>query len=329
MIRIGVLSPSEIAFRRGIPGIIASDACEYAGVAHASLAEWSGQSESHAAKCSRFLESYGGRIYDSFEDMLSDPEVDAVYIPLPPSEHLKWTLKALSYGKHVLTEKPSTIRLADTMEMIEAAGNAGLALHENYAYAFHAQVARLQETALSGRIGDLRLIRATFSFPYRGEQDFRYHADRGGGAIIDCGGYPINLACKFLGSNPAVAASEMHSTRGHDVDTYGCATLQGEDGVSAQVSWGMDNVYRCNVELFGSTGIASADRVFSPPADMKPVITIRDNSGVEEIVVDAEDQFMRSFDYFARCTEDPALREQRYKEILTQARLIQTIIDNQ
>ena len=325
--RIGVLSPSEIASRRMVPAIIDSGHFEYAGVAHANFEEYPGQSAGHAAKCDRFAESFGGKIYGSFAELLGDADVDAVYIPLPPSEHLKWAEAAFAAGKHVLTEKPSTACLADTVKLIEAAEKSGLALHENYAYAFHAQVDKIREILESGRIGDLRMVRATFSFPYKGESDFRYHADKGGGAIIDCGGYPVNFASGFLGGDVRVISSSLHSTRGHDVDTYGAATLAGDNGVIAQVSWGMDNVYRCCTELHGSTGMISTDRLFSPPAGMRPVISISDNSGVEKVEVPADDQFGRSLDHFAECIENASAAADRRAKILKQAELIQSIRD--
>lgn len=323
--RIGVLGPSEIAFRRMVPAIVDSGHFDYAGVAHASLEEYPGQSEGHAAKCGRFAETYGGKIYESFAELLNDPEVDAIYIPLPPSEHLKWAEAAFAAGKHVLAEKPSTTCLSDTLEMAEAAERRGLALHEDYAYAYHAQVKAIRDILESGRIGELRLIRATFSFPYRGENDFRYHADRGGGAIIDCGGYPVNFVSGFLGDAVKVISSSLMSTRGHDVDTYGAATLCGDNGAVAQVSWGMDNVYRCGAELHGSTGMISTDRVYTPPIGMSPVITITDNSGVETVEVPADDQFGRSIDHFAACIEDAVVAAERRREIIRQAELIQAI----
>lgn len=342
--RIGVLGPSEIAFRRMVPAIVNSRHFDFAGIAHASLEEYPGQSAGHAAKCEKFADAFGGKIYDSFAEILGDADVDAVYIPLPPSEHLKWAKAAFDSGKHVLVEKPSTTTLADTEKMIKAAeaGAAGgqapctngglspraLALHENYAYAYHAQVKAIRDILESGRIGDLRLVRATFSFPYRGENDFRYHADRGGGAIIDCGGYPVNFVSGFLGEDVRVISSSLLSTRGHNVDTYGAATLTGDNGVIAQVSWGMDNVYRCGAELHGSTGMISTDRLYSPPASMNPVITITDNSGVEKVEVEADDQFERSLDCFAECIEDSAVAANRRDQILRQAKLIQAIIDN-
>lgn len=330
--RIGVIGPAEIAFRRTVPALIASERTEYAGIAHASMEEWPGQSAGHAAKCDKFLEAYGGMIYESFGSMLDDESIDAVYIPLPPGAHLKWASLALEKGKHVLVEKPSTTAFQDTLALTELAKKKGLALHENYAYAFHGQVQALKDVLSSGRIGELRMIRSSFSFPYRGEQDFRYHADKGGGAIIDCGGYPVNLVCRFLGEDVRVTDSYMGSTRGHDVDTYGAAMLRGSSPfgsaqIPVQISWGTDNTYRCNIELHGSTGLASTERIFSPPPTMEPVITVRDNSGTEEIIVPAEDQFRCSAEFFCDCIENADVREQRYSEILRQAELVQAIID--
>ena len=325
--KIGVLGPSDIAFRRMVPAIVNSERFEYAGVAHASNEEFPSQSDGHAPKCDKFKEAFGGSIYESYAALIDDPNVNTIYIPLPPSEHLKWAEKSFAAGKHVLVEKPSTTNLKDTEKMIAAAKNSGLAIHENYAYSFHNQVKTIKEILESGRIGELRLVRATFSFPYRGESDFRYHADRGGGAIIDCGGYPVNFAASFLGNDIKVAGSILQPTRGHDIDTYGAAILQGDNGVIAQVSWGMDNVYRCGAELHGSTGMLSVDRLYSPPADYSPVVTITDNSGFEKIEITPDDQFQRSLEHLADCIENPQIAMERQESILLQARLIQEIVD--
>lgn len=324
-IRIGVIGPSEIAFRRTVPAFCKSERIEYVGVAHASLEEWPTQPPTDAAKCDKFVENYGGKIYDGFETLIADPDIDAVYIPLPPGAHKKWALTALKYGKHVFVEKPSTTSLKDSQEIIDQAKAMDLAVHEDYAFAFHRQITALDEIIESGKIGELRLIRTTFCFPYRGADDFRYHKDKGGGAIIDCGGYPTKLAIHFLGNGARLMTASLLEARGHDVDVFGSATLQNENGITAQISWGMDNDYRCYIELMGSKGTASTYRVFSPPAEMEVRINISgENQG--ELILEPDDQFLHSAEYFCDCIENNDVREASYESILAQAGMIDEII---
>ncbi len=329
IIKIGVLGPSDIAFRRTVPAFVNSDCFEYIGVACASVTEWSADGTQEQAvlanrkKAERFVDSFGGKIYLSYEQMLQDGEIDAVYIPLPPGLHSRWAKRAMEYNKHVFLEKPFTENAEDTEELIAIAKARNLAVHENFAFIFHKQISKLKELIDTGAIGQLRLIRTIFSFPYRGSDDFRYHSSMGGGALLDCGGYPLKLAGYLLGENAKVITSSRSSARGHDVDVYGSATLENERGEVAQISYGMDNSYRCEVEVFGSEASLYTGRVFTPTADMKTVLTLK---GKEEtqIEVEADDQFLNSAEWFYTCINDALAREQNYGTILHQSRLMES-----
>ncbi|MEA4914539.1 MAG: Gfo/Idh/MocA family oxidoreductase [Christensenella sp.] len=333
-IRIGVLGPSEIAFRRTVPALVASNRIEYIGVAYADKDEWADvlpddeTIRREAEKCDKFREVYGGKVFNRYHEMLECDVIDAVYIPLPPGLHGRWQRVALEHGKHVFSEKPFTTLLNDTNENISLASSRGLALHENYAFVFHRQIAALDEIIKSGELGELRMLRSAFSFPYRGANDFRYHKNVGGGAVIDCGGYPLKLATHFLRVGVSVTASSMKYARGHDADVYGDATLCNRDGLTAQIFWGMDNAYKCDVELFGSLGVASTGRVFSPPADMKTVIRVNIGREQRDIVLEPDDQFLHSAEFFCDCICDTATRIGSYNSIAMQSKLISAIMND-
>ncbi len=326
-IRIGVLGPSDIAFRRTIPAFINSECFTYKGVACATVSEWSddGTGEdavaSNLKRAESFLQSFGGKTYLSYEEMLNDPNIEAVYIPLPPGLHFRWAKKAIECGKHVFLEKPFTTSPNETEQLIELSRDKDVAVHENFAFVFHRQFKRLADMVENGEIGELRLIRAIFSFPYRGENDFRYHKNIGGGALLDCGGYPIRLAGYFLGDTARVTTSTLSYARGHDVDVYGSATLQNDNGQVAQISFGMDNSYRCEVEIFGSEASVSASRIFTPTASMNPVLVYKSNEE-KHIEVEADDQFQNSAEYFYKCIFDERTRDKNRKSILAQSNLM-------
>ncbi len=331
-IRIGVLGPSEISGRRFIPGLLSGGDFIYAGVAYAGPEEWGGGVSGwddpviagERRKAESFAERFGGRVYDGFAALLEDPDIDAVYVPLPPGLHARWGREALARDKHILLEKPFTTRLADTEELIGIAEKKSLAVHEDFAFLFHRQIAELKNLISSGEIGELRLIRSAFCFPYRGENDFRYHRSMGGGALLDCGGYPLCLANHLLGGRAKLAAASLCSARGHDVDVYGSAMLTGENGLTAQIAFGMDNSYRCDVELLGSAGTATTGRVFSPPADMRVDICVRADAE-RHIIMEPDDQFMHSAEHFAACIRDEKTRLANYETILGQSRLFEAV----
>ena len=190
-VKIGVLCPSEIALRRFLPALQQSKAFEYAGVAVAAGGEWFGepaleQVAAEQAKAQKFVDSYGGKIFAGYGELLNNPEIGAVYIPLPPALHYEWAKKALLARKHVLLEKPFCTNMQDTAELLRLAAEKHLAVHENYMFVYHSQLDWIREHM--AELGELRLIRIDFGFPFRGAGDFRYNKELGGGALLDCGG---------------------------------------------------------------------------------------------------------------------------------------------
>lgn len=333
-LRIGILGPSDIALRRFLPAISGSEAFVYCGVAVAARQEWadtppcddafqqirSGEME----KANRFAAQFGGRIFESYGELLVAADVDAVYIPLPPGLHAKWGKAALMANKHVLLEKPFTPHLDSSEMLVALAREKGLALHEDYAFCYHRQIQKIMEIVRQGALGELRLIRAAFGFPYRGAQDFRYHSAMGGGALLDCAGYPLKLASLLLGQSAQVTAAELQPARGHDVDVFGSAMLRNAQGLAAHASFGMDNSYACELELWGSEQRLYTDRVFTPPADMQVKLRL---SGKKETVLllEPDDQFLHSALRFHQSVFDRNAREEMYQEICRQGTLIEQV----
>ena len=333
-LRIGVLGPSEIAIRKFLPALKKSIHFEYVGVAIANSKERNveaGENElnmvrSHSReKALNFKKFFNGIVFESYEEMLSADNIDAIYIPLPPGLHYDWAKKALNNGKHILVEKPFTTNLEDTKKLLELAAKKQLAVHENYAFCYHKQLKKIQQLIFEDEIGELRQIRTAFGFPYRGATDFRYYKSMGGGALLDCGGYPIKLSTCFLGNTARVMTANLTSTREHDIDVFGSATLQNIEGVTAQISFGMDNFYKCEVEIWGSKGTIFAPRIFTAPADERVKIVL--NNGEEKkIEIQEDDQFLQSLHQFYRCILDSSMRLKVYEEIKLQSKLVKDIL---
>lgn len=335
--KLAVLCPSEIAFRRFMPALQQVPEIEYVGVGVATAQERcegveGAQPGLQAAAvreqgefAARFVEEYGGAAFASYEDVLTDDGVDAVYIPLPPGLHFIWAKRALERGKHVLLEKPFTSELSLTQRLVSLSREKDLAVHENYMFAFHSQIDYVRRVLASRELGETRLVRIDFGFPFRGSNDFRYSKKLGGGALLDCGGYTIKLASLLLGSSAKVTASRLNSGRELEVDLYGSATLENDEGLVVQVSFGMDNDYRCDIDIWGSEATLHSGRILTAPNGFQPTMVLRRNGEESVVMLPADDSFKKSLEHFVACVGNDVVREQNRVGIVRQAVLVQDV----
>lgn len=331
---IGIMCPSEIAYRRFLPALKAINNATLVGVGvntpeerYGSIlpnnSEIASMLDVEKEKARKMIAEYGGRLFDSYESIIFSPDIDAMYIPLPPALHHKWAKYALDHGKHVLVEKPSTTSFNDTADLAETAKKNDLALHENYMFIFHNQLDAIEEIIRSGEIGDVRLYRISFGFPRRAANDFRYNKDLGGGALIDAGGYTMKYATRLLGDTAKIKYAQLNYTDEFEVDIYGSAALVNKDGVTAQIAFGMDNDYKCELEVWGSKGTLKTGRVLTAPAGFAPTMSIKKNTEIEERPLPADDAFRKSIEHFMKCMKDKITREENYQSILKQAQLVE------
>ena len=308
----------------------ASDKIQFAGIAYSSPEEWFGdtskvsqeaineQQERESSKAKSFIDAYGGKKYKGYRTLIKSEDIDAIYLPLPPALHYKWAKMALENDKHVFVEKPSTTCLADTDELIRIAREKGLALHENYMFVFHNQLKAIDDVVASGEIGDVRLYRISFGFPRRTQNDFRYNKALGGGALLDAGGYTMKYANYLLGDTARVVTAQTNFISGFEVEMYGSATMVNDEGVTAQLAFGMDNDYKCEIEIWGSKGTINSNRILTAPADFVPSYTIKKNQDVETRKLPADDAFHKSILRFVDCVNNSSIREKNYQIIYKQ-----------
>ncbi len=331
--KIGVICPSEIALRRFMPALELIHSLKFVGIAVASRKERFEETDlnedmihdvlfNERNKAQIFIDNYGGKIFDSYEEIVKSPEIDAIYIPLPPALHYQWAKLALENGKHVLVEKPSTISEQDTRELVELAREKRLALHENYMFNFHAQLDAIEKIISDGEIGEVRLYRICFGFPRRMANDFRYNKELGGGALIDAGGYTLKYASRLLGKTAKIRYAQLNYLDEFNVDMYGSAALVNDAGVTAQIAFGMDNNYKCELEVWGSKGCLSTGRVLTAPAGFTPEVTIRRGNENEVRTLPQDDAFKKSIEHFIKCINDVEIREENYISIQDQAKMV-------
>lgn len=343
MIRIGVICPSEIAFRRFLPALTNTENSKrfkFVGIAIASPEEWFGdlsqvdevqinlQQSKEKEKAQSFIDAYGGHIYKSYAAIVSSDEIDAVYIPLPPALHYRWAKLALENGKHVMVEKPSTTCYNDTKELIDLAEKKNLALHENYMFVFHKQIEEINKVVSDGTsVGKPKLFRITFGFPRRALNDFRYNKKLGGGALLDAGGYTIRYATELLGESARVTTASVGYDPDFEVEIFGAATMVNDEGLTAQLAFGMDNDYRCDLEVWGTKGTLTTGRILTAPVGCVPKYTLKNNQDYSEHLLSEDDAFGKSLERFASCVENIDVRKANYVILERQEKLVQQFKD--
>lgn len=331
-LRVGIICPSEIAFRRFLPALQEVSEFSFAGVAIASPEEWAGDGKATAntkaiiekerEKAQTFIDTYGGKIFDGYETLIKSPEIDVVYLPLPPALHYRWARLALENGKHAYVEKPFTTCLKDTQDLLAIAKEQGLAVHENYMFIFHRQLQAVQDLIASGEIGKVRQYRISFGFPRRAANDFRYNRALGGGALLDAGGYCMKYASWLLGDTARLVCANSYHEPEFEVDIFGSCTMANDEGTIVQMSFGMDCDYKCELEAWGSTGTLTTGRILTAPDGLEPDMTIKHNQDYISRKLPADNAFEKSIRRFYDCVMNDNMREDNYRIIERQSSFV-------
>jgi len=232
------------------------------------------------------------RAHGSYEALLADPEVEAVYIALPNSLHAEWSVRALHAGRHVLCEKPFSRRPEEVVHAFDVADGAGLVLAEAFMWRHHPQARRLVE--LLERVGDLRLIRASFSFLLERPDDIRMQAALDGGALMDVGCYCVS-ATRLLAGEPLEVSAQLVPGR-DGVDVRLVAWLRFADGVLGTIDCGLDVAARDELEVAGTHGVLWLDDPWHARA---PAIELRQDGTLEHIAIEPLNPYACELEDFA------------------------------
>ena len=301
-VRLGVLGAANIARKVVIPSILAAEGVDLVAIASGSdrAARFISESE---------LTTRDGRpVRDAvracaYEELLAADDVDAVYIPLPNHLHAHWSKRAADAGKHVLCEKPAALTAAEARDMIEHCRNRDVVWMEAFMYRFHPQWQVVFNRLRSGAIGDLRLVRAVFTFAVRDPKNVRRRQETGGGSLYDVGYYCVNAARWAVGREPvSVAAFMRQSPEGVDEEFQGL--LDFGEGQSAGIASSFTQPYRHEVELLGTSGRIRIPAAFVNGSEPL-VIEIEDAHGSwERIDVPGDDEYRLEVEDFAACVRD-------------------------
>jgi predicted dehydrogenase len=239
------------------------------------------------------------RVHQTYSALLADHDIDAIYNPLPNSLHAEWTIKALKAGKHVLCEKPFASNADEAEVMARVAGETGLVLSEAFAYRYHPLTARVKQIIASGELGQIKHLEAEFSFLLPSPNNIRFQYELGGGALMDCGCYPVSLVRYMAGAEPRVERAESRLYR-PQVDHRMSADLSFEDGRTARVVCGMlsPKLFTSVLRVEGEAGSLHVLSPFQPHVFHR--LTIKKSGNTIKERIPGENSYTLQLRAFAR-----------------------------
>jgi predicted dehydrogenase len=294
-LRWGILGAARVN-ERLLPAIVAASNAELAAIA-------SRRSGAAAQTLAQYApQQQGVRTYDDLDALLDDTEVQAVYLPLANHEHAEWTLRAIRRGKHVLCEKPMALTVVDIEAIETAARRYNVTVMEGFMYRFHPQHARVLELIRSGLIGEIRSVRASYSFMMRPARMYRLaeNVARGGGAMWDIGCYAIHSLRMFFEQAPfAVTAIAKYVESGADITASG--VLDFGDGRFAHFDFSFERARRCEYEIVGTKGGLKCHTVWQLPGDVPVISWWTENGRQNEEQLPEANHFRLEIEHFSDC----------------------------
>ena len=319
-LRFGVIGCSRIAKRSVIPAILKSEFAELQMIGSRSI-----------DKAKEFSNEFNCKNYGTYEDIISDDSVDAVYISTPIGTHEEWAIKAANAGKHVYCEKSSTTSFESAKKMIEHSKQNNVRIMEGFMFRFHPQHQKVKELVSNNKIGDLVSFNGTFGFPAFPEGDIRYNKKLGGGFLNDSGCYPICASRMIFEEEPIGVSCNLSIDAKTGVDVRGTSYMIFENEKTALITYGNGNYYQAKYNIWGSEGIISLERAYSVPSDFKTNVNIQystennwNSTKNENYEINPTDHFLEMINRF--CLEIIAKKKSSFdfeQELENQARVME------
>jgi predicted dehydrogenase len=313
-LKIGILGAATIA-----PMALIRPARKVAAVQVAAVAA------RDPARAQAFARKYQiPRVHDSYDALLADPELEAIYNPLPNSLHCQWTIRALQAGKHVLCEKPMAANAAEAQQMAETAAQTGRLLVEAFHYRYHPLMARVKEILDSGEIGRPQYIEAYFQVPIIQPGNIRYRFDLAGGAMMDAGCYTLNLVRFLAGQEPEVTAAQARLSS-PNVDRWMQAELRFPDGGTGRIVCSLFSavLFRSRALIRGEHGEVRVSNPFFPQVYNR--IQVRGRQGKRSERISGETTYVYQLQAFVRAVQGEAAMPTDAADAVANMRVIDAI----
>lgn len=281
----------------------------------------------NAETVARISEEFACAGWTSPTEMLRDPDLDVVYLSTPIALHASQGHAVVSAAKHLWCEKPLADSAAQATVLASLSRAHDVTLCEGLMYLYHPHFVYLQDVVRSGRLGQLHSVTCRFGIPPLDRPGFRLYPELGGGAFLDVGSYPISgVTALFPDTEAKVLFAEILVAPGSSADTAGRAFLRFGETIDATLEWRINSAYRNEIDLWGSEGSVSSERIFSKPADHLPRFRFLDRQGRHsDEFGTAENHFLAMFRSFRRLIDDPAGAERERGMIERRARLFDQI----
>jgi predicted dehydrogenase len=285
-VKWGVLSSAAFAKSTAIPAMRMAEGVALTGIASRSR-----------EKAEAFAREFGfSKVYGSYEELLADPEIEAIYNPLPNGLHAEWTIKAAQAGKHCLVEKPFAANVAEAQKVAEAARQHETLVMEAFMWRFHPMHQRARQLIRDGAIGPVRFVRSAFTFTLARQPNVRLDPGLAGGGLMDVGCYCISAARFLFGQEPVRVYARAEYDPEYQVDMLACGLLEFAEGW-ATFDAGLALPYRCDYEVVGSRGRILAPYAFLPGD--KAELEIESNGKTERESFYGVNQWSLEFEHFS------------------------------
>jgi len=312
-INIGIIGCSTIAKNSTISAILKSN--------NAKLEHIGSRSNNKALEFSKIFDC---KKYGTYDDVINDKDVDAVYISTPVGNHEEWVLKAAKAGKHILCEKSSTTSFDSAKKMVRISKENNVRLMEGFMFRFHPSHEKVKKCINDKIIGKIFLFSSRYGFPPISKGNIRYDKTLGGGILNDAGCYPINASRMLFQSEPRGVFCNLIIDKETQVDTKATFLMNFDDNIQSQSSVGYDLDYQSNYRLWGSDGSLNLTRSYNIPPDMSAKLNIKNISGEEEILIEPVNHFKLMIESF--CKELIKLNSCNYnfeEDLLNQAKIME------
>jgi predicted dehydrogenase len=308
-VRIGILGCANIAERYTLKAFQAIPNSEVVSIASRD-----------ARKAEEWASKFGIPKSESYDSLVQNDEVDAIYIPLPIGLHKEWLLRAAKNGKHLLCEKSLAPSLEDVKEIIKTCKENNVVLYENFTCDYHPQHHRVTDLIKEGEIGQPYIFDSIYGFPLLGADNFRYKKELSGSALSESGAYQVYTARKLFGKDPVSVSANLYIDPSTEVDMNGSV-------------FNLDAVYQNNYSVWGSTGLVKVGRAFAIAPTMKPIVELVKNENRQETItpldIPAHNHFETIFSEFCDLVLNKETKkemiENKYSDLLIQARVLEAI----
>ena len=308
-IKFGIIGCSSIARKSTIPAIINSKNSVLEMIGSRSI-----------TKARKFAKEFDCNKFGSYDDVLNNQNIDAVYISLPMSMHEEWSIKAAKSKKHILCEKSATLSYNSAKKIVKECKNNNVKIMENFVFKFHPQQKKILELIKKNTIGDIHTFSSKYGFNLSySKKNFRFNKKFGGGVLNDVGCYLISASMFIFKDIPISVFCNLQTNNKLNIDIRGSILLTFPRNKSALLSFGYDNYFQSTYDVWGTKGLIKVERAFNITKDMKPIISLNQNDKIKKIIIPTANQFQLTIDNFCAKIKNNTKTYNFEKEFLNQA----------